>query len=685
MLKRMLTITMIVCMLVSSLFSTGVLAADNSSDYLHTVNKLTASSSQISFTSKVNTQWVDVHYKINSGNQLNYRMTRNGSTFTQDIENLNHGDVISYSFTYNNGTPAYNTPWFESTHGAPSEPTPNPVDPGEIPIGNGVMTFQLQNGTGQYSDDEIYWAILGYDPRTGNLCYADKKGNLIPSSVSDNDAPGHLTKNGENYPNYFYKMSETDWVSLPEITSGRMFISIGSPMYIKVNMAADGRTGFAGPDLNNPTDPNQNLYFDWIEFTIDQYGYHGNTTRVDQFSFPLTTRLLAANGYDRIVGENKSRESIFKAFEAEVPDKFKTLIQAPYRIVAPGKGEFGPGGMYSNYFDSYVDEVWNYYRTNELIFTCEAGTFRGRVQGDDFVFSKNGGPYNLYIHGKPSTINVLEGSGNLAAGSSDEKVVQAQICAALNRHMMYDPANWGNSDYFYRGEPANLYAKFWHDHSIDGLAYGFCYDDVRNYSTLLEHPDPEALVITIGSFGSNVGIPDQSTAPTLMGVEDKTINLNEGFEALDGVEAHDREDGNLTSEIKVTGTVDNSKVGTYTLTYRVTDSKGLTTTRIRTITVKDSSNVEDTYDPNKAYVGGDVVIYKGEKYRARWWTQGEAPDKSSVWEKISEPNEDGSVNWYEGMVCVQGDRVVYNGKVYEAKWWTNSVPGSDDSWKLINN
>ncbi|MCG8538933.1 MAG: carbohydrate-binding protein, partial [Clostridia bacterium] len=63
----------------------------------------------------------------------------------------------------------------------------------------------------------------------------------------------------------------------------------------------------------------------------------------------------------------------------------------------------------------------------------------------------------------------------------------------------------------------------------------------------------------------------------------------------------------------------------------------------------------------------------------------EAPDKSSVWEKISEPNEDGSVNWYEGMVCVQGDRVVYNGKVYEAKWWTNSVPGSDDSWKLINN
>ncbi|MCG8540208.1 MAG: DUF5011 domain-containing protein, partial [Clostridia bacterium] len=92
------------------------------------------------------------------------------------------------------------------------------------------------------------------------------------------------------------------------------------------------------------------------------------------------------------------------------------------------------------------------------------------------------------------------------------------------------------------------------------------------------------------SFGSGAGIPGQNTAPTLTGVEDKTINLNEGFEALAGVEAHDREDGNLTSEIKVTGTVDNSKVGTYTLTYRVTDSKGLTTTKARVITVESVVN-----------------------------------------------------------------------------------------------
>ncbi|NDI35862.1 hypothetical protein EPK97_14095 [Chengkuizengella sediminis] len=360
------------------------------------------------------------------------------------------------------------------------------------------MTFQLQNGTGgQYSDSEIYWAILGYDPETNQLVHVDASGNLVESSVSDNDAPGHLEKNGENYPNIFYKMSDIDWVSMPEIISGRMFISLGSPMYIKFNGAADGRVGFAGPDLNNPTDPHHDIYFEYIEFTLNQYGYHGNSTRVDQFSFPITNRLIASGGYDKTVGETYTRDEIFTAYKNQVPAEYQTLVQEPYRIVAPGKGEFKDGGIYGHYFDDYVNEVWDYYRTNELTFTAQAGTFSGRVEGDHFVFSKNGGPYNLII-GKPTNIQVFECSGPMATGTSDEKVVEAQLCAALNRGIMYDPGNWSNSEFFYLNDTANFYAGFWHEYSIDGLAYGFPYDDVRNYSTLLHHTDPTALIINVG-------------------------------------------------------------------------------------------------------------------------------------------------------------------------------------------
>ena len=69
--KTMLMLVMILTMSLSTLFSaTFVYAAD----YSHNVKKLNETSSQILFESNVNTSWVDLHVKINSGAQLNFRM-----------------------------------------------------------------------------------------------------------------------------------------------------------------------------------------------------------------------------------------------------------------------------------------------------------------------------------------------------------------------------------------------------------------------------------------------------------------------------------------------------------------------------------------------------------------------------------------------------------------------------------
>lgn len=40
----------------------------------------------------------------------------------------------------------------------------------------------------------------------------------------------------------------------------------------------------------------------------------------------------------------------------------------------------------------------------------------------------------------------------------------------------------------------------------------------------------------------------------------------------------------------------------------------------------------NTWDKSTVYNGGDEVIYNGKVYRAKWWTQGETPDSSDVWE-----------------------------------------------------
>ena len=40
------------------------------------------------------------------------------------------------------------------------------------------------------------------------------------------------------------------------------------------------------------------------------------------------------------------------------------------------------------------------------------------------------------------------------------------------------------------------------------------------------------------------------------------------------------------------------------------------------------------WDSAAVYTGGDTVSYKGCLYRAKWWTQGEYPDSSDVWEDL---------------------------------------------------
>ena len=180
------------------------------------------------------------------------------------------------------------------------------------------------------------------------------------------------------------------------------------------------------------------------------------------------------------------------------------------------------------------------------------------------------------------------------------------------------------------------------------------------------------------------GEPQKNQAPVLHGVDNKTIYVEDKFDLLEGVSATDREDGDLTSKIKVEGKVDTSKAGEYKINYSVTDSEGLTTNKQRIITVKEKPDPsQDTYDPNKIYLEGDSVIFKGEKYIAKWWVRGEDPDESYSWKKIIIPNEDGSIDYYKGLVCQGGELVRYEGHTYKAKHWTNTIPGSDNTWDLI--
>lgn len=90
---------------------------------------------------------------------------------------------------------------------------------------------------------------------------------------------------------------------------------------------------------------------------------------------------------------------------------------------------------------------------------------------------------------------------------------------------------------------------------------------------------------------------------TLKGYEKMSIIKGNQYKEQ-GAKAVDEKDGDLTSSIQIEGTVDTSKLGTYTINYKATDSNGNEATKTRTVVVKNA--------PAPARIGTDGekgVIY----------------------------------------------------------------------------
>ena len=557
--------------------------AQTSSDYTQGVD-VNGTTATIWFKpTSSTTTWVDVHYALNGGGQQNLRMAWNAATARdeQAVTPVKKGDVLAYSFTYNKGAPAYDTPTFSFTVGGsgggktvatptfspgagsysgsvdvtistatsgatihytldgskPTSTSPTYTAPIHLTASktvsalaiksgltksavasaaytittggtwNGKTTFQIVNGThGTYPDSQVYWAIVGLDWTSGKFVHVDASGALVPMSTADN---GALSKNGQLYTNYFHSVAQTPSVTIPPINSARLYLSVGSPMYIQVVVDVNGNLGYTGPNIENPNDPNINVTFDFAEMAIvPTTGFFGNTTRVDQFGFPVKLRLQGLGGYDQTVGETETRAALMSAFQSATPTEFRSLGAAPYspyRIIAPAHGTFGTGQPNGHYLDAYIASVWSYYTTNTLTFTDQQGTFSGHVVNGAFVFTDGQGTYT--IARAPTTQEAMLGNGVLndptgqvpGPGWDKQLQIQAQMCAAINRHIVQDPAHWATSSFFYpAGTAANWYSKFWHDHGLNGLSYGFSYDDVGGFSSSLHTGAPTTATVTVG-------------------------------------------------------------------------------------------------------------------------------------------------------------------------------------------
>lgn len=142
------------------------------------------------------------------------------------------------------------------------------------------------------------------------------------------------------------------------------------------------------------------------------------------------------------------------------------------------------------------------------------------------------------------------------------------------------------------------------------LATEYCPSEERSYTI---KPPKEQNPTWSSEYGDKYGNPPTETCKThikpadttkpeikLKGKETITLELNEKY-TDPGATAIDSTDGDITSKIVIDiSKVDTTKIGTYTVTYTVSDSSGNTATKTRTVKViaKETGNTDKPDNPS---------------------------------------------------------------------------------------
>ena len=451
-----------------------------------------------------------------SGGSLAYQWYKNGTA----IAEATSASYTTPGTTYPDNASAFTVSVSNSAGSATSSAATLTVNLApSYTVVPGVIATDLNNNTnGAWADNQIYVEILGNDPATGALSWVNYDGTVTPTNVADNTAANALVApNGQTYPNYAFTLAQANHqLLLPPLTSGRIYISEGSPLYMSIMAGANGgNNGYAGPNPLNNTDPNINVHYDWYEFT---YGANGgifiNTTQVNQFGLPLLLDVWGAKEtYHMQVGINESIANLDQEYVSQTPAAFNTPAPSNLRILSPAETTFNTGGTNGNYFASYIASAWAQFSATPLTLTLNGRQFSGTAAGSAMTFTEvNPAAANVgetFVVQQPSTQDVLECAGTMASGvpgsspqQQDENAIQLQlenqICAATNRGVLLTPTNWANASTYYPTSPANFYSWFWHQHSVSGLAYGFSYDDNNNQSTTITTQQPEHMAFGIG-------------------------------------------------------------------------------------------------------------------------------------------------------------------------------------------
>ncbi|HTJ36219.1 MAG TPA: beta-1,3-glucanase family protein [Dactylosporangium sp.] len=379
------------------------------------------------------------------------------------------------------------------------------VAPAAQAVGPSLLPVTVTNSTGRA--DAVYLYVLGVNLSTGRLGYVNSAGTFtawsggaIPPSPAPDVSIGGPGNGGSTT------------LRFPRGFSGRVYFSFGEKL--KFFLTPDG---LVQPAPWAAGDPNQNILFDWSEFTYNDAGLWINSSQVDMFAVPHAVSVTGASGATARTGDpvNDGRNNVINQIRAQsgwAGTLYTRSDGTVLRVLSPGKAA-GAGLLSATYLDSYISSAWNAYTGKTLTvvpFADQPNTkYFGRTSGNVMTFTNTSGAV-VATFNKPSSADVWGCAGNLPA-PNDQVVgpISRTLCAALNRGTLgtVDTQPDLNSAGFYKNSPTNQYARIIHANMADGRAYAFPFDDVGHFESLVTDSDPRSAAITLSPFGAGGGTP----------------------------------------------------------------------------------------------------------------------------------------------------------------------------------
>ncbi|KAI1127005.1 hypothetical protein F5Y10DRAFT_243685 [Nemania abortiva] len=379
--------------------------------------------------------------------------------------------------------------------------------------GSNPLQLEVVNNFGT---NQMYLYITGTDSNgvacmvgpDGNFFYPNAGGSAIPVAIAG------------DFKIPLGGMGSTTTITIPDfLISSRIWVAEGELQFFTLLQADTGKTAIVEPSVSNPEDPSASIKWGFVEFNWDQSQIYANISYVDWVGIAMGMALSLGTNETQVVkglvaGAVQNICNDLNAQNALDNAGWDKLCMTDgngnaLRVLSPNLYIASNPTWQSDYYTSYIDEVWSTYASQDLTIATQtgSGSVACRVSGDQLSCDGDNRAYP-----KPTIADIYGcNSGPFAIIASDNDVHRAvvpRLCAAFTRSTLL--LSGGNTQpslpasSYYTTDPTSHYARVVHNYEQDGLGYAFSYDDVNpdgeNAAGTVAGANPTILRVTAGGW-----------------------------------------------------------------------------------------------------------------------------------------------------------------------------------------